>query len=239
MKRLTTVLVAAIFAPVAVVAASFEGKVAMEMSSGQGETTPMTFSIRPGASRIDISTQGHDVSVILDQTKGEMTILMPERSMYLVRPLPAANPTTPQSSKPDSVQVEKTDVHEKILGYDTVKYTAKTKEGGTTEAWVTDQLGTFLGLGNGGGPMGGGRPNGPGQLIWQDAFRGKDAFPLRVTTKNAQGFQIFRLEAISVEKKSLPDTVFTPPAGFQKLDMQNMMHGMGMPGGMRPPQSGD
>lgn len=241
MKLLTAILVAALLAPATVFASTFEGTVTMQMSSGRGETTPMTFSIRSGISRIDISARGHDVGMILDQNKNQMTMLLPERSMYLVRPLPMANSSTPQSAMSNDVQVEKTNEHEKILGYDTTKYVAKTKDG-TTEAWVTDQLGTFLGLGNaGGGPMGG-RPNGPAHMLWQDAFRGKDAFPLRVTTTNAQGKQTFRMEATSIEKKSLPDSLFTPPAGYQKLDMENMMRGMpgmqGMPGAMRPPPSG-
>ena len=39
-----------------------------------------------------------------------------------------------------------------------------------------------------------------------------------------------RMEVTSVEKQSLPDSLFTPPPGFKKFDPAEMMRGMGGPG---------
>ncbi|HVU33065.1 MAG TPA: DUF4412 domain-containing protein [Opitutaceae bacterium] len=242
MKKLTSLFAAiALLTPVVLSAAAFEGKVTMQMTGSRGRSMPMTFSVKPGFTRIDMSAHDHTVGVIIDQAKRETTILMPQQKMYMVRPMPAEDASAPaQGGSGGNVSVEKTGVHEKILGYDTTKYIAKTSEG-TTELWVTDELGTFMGLGNGGGnPMagafGGRQPAQGGGHAWEGAFRGKNMFPLRVTTTNAQGTETFRMEATSVEKVSLPDSVFAPPADYRKLDIENMMRGMGMPGmgGMRP-----
>jgi hypothetical protein len=54
---------------------------------------------------------------------------------------------------------------------------------------------------------------------------------MRIVMKNAKGTT--KMEVTSVEKASLPDSVFAPPEGWQKIDLGGMMGGF-MPGG-RPP----
>ena len=44
------------------------------------------------------------------------------------------------------------------------------------------------------------------------------------------GKEKFRLEVTSVEKTSLPDSLFAPPDGWRKFDLGAMMGGA-MPGG--------
>lgn len=230
MKILTSAFVAlALSAPIAVSAAGFEGKVAMKLTGQNGREMPMTFNLKSGLARIDVETGGHSFSAIMDSAKQQMTMLMPEQHMYMVRPMPKPAPTT-DNKKAEDVGIEKTDEHAKILGYDTTKYVAKTPQG-TTEIWVTDQLGTFPGINPGPG-----RPGRPArQQAWEEAFRGKDAFPLRVVGTSAEGKETNRMEVTSIEKVSLPDSLFAPPADYQEFNMEKMMGGrMGMPGGMHP-----
>lgn len=239
MKIVTAALTAiALVAPAVLSAADFEGVVQMNMTGSHDRTMPLTFSMKSGLTRIDMEpAPGMTAAAIMDPVKQEVTMVMPQQRMYMVQPLsggPAA-PMDAAKEKYGDAQLEKTNEHEKILGYDTTKYVAKTKDG-TTAAWMTDQLGTFMGLG-GGGPMGGHRGAAPGRG-WEELFKGKQAFPLRVVTTSANGRETFKLEATAIDKKTLPASLFQPPADFRKLDLGAMMQGMGMPGGM-PPGRGD
>jgi len=142
-------------------------------------------------------------------------------------------------ANPADVSFDKTGESDTILGYPCVKYVSKYKDS-TSEIWITDQLGTFMGFGSGGGPMGRSRSASSSQP-WEKMLVGKNFFPLRIVTHGTDGKESFRLEVTSVEKQSLPDSFFAPPEGFQKFDVGNMMRGMmpgGMPSGGRPPGSG-
>ena len=226
MKSLVSLLFAALLAPLAVHAADFEGTVAMKLSGPRGTPGEMTFSLAKGKSRIDMQTrEAGSPAMIFDHAKQEMTILMPEQRMYMVQPMPKPS-DLPAAARGENATVEKTGETERILGYDCVKYVSNSPEG-VTEIWVTDQLGTFMGLG-GGNPMGGGRNRMPD--AWASALRGQEAFPLRVITKAKNGKESFRMDATAVNKGAIPASAFTPPADFQKFDMQGMMRGMGMPG---------
>jgi hypothetical protein len=246
MKKILPLLIAAtLLPPVALSAGSFEGKVTMKIS-GPAEAPPqMTFSLKEGFSRIDVQgAESRSAAIIFDRANEQMTILMLAQKMYMTRPLPkpvatAATPGAPAAA--DSAPVEKTGTTEKILGYDCVKYVSKTKDT-TTEMWVTDQLGTFMGMG-GGNPMAGGMGGrrgaagprgGGGSQAWEQALSGLNVFPLRVVTTGG-GKETFRLEVTAIDKETLPASHFAPPADFQ--DMGAMMKGMGMPGGMGMPPS--
>lgn len=236
MKKLTTVLATIAFTlPLALSAAPFEGKVSMAMTDPRGQSMPMTMSIKSGKTRIDVEAQGHSMSMIMDQAKDSMTMLIHERQMYMVQPMPKPPAATgKEESNGSDVTIEKTGEHEKILGYDATKYIAKSKDA-TTELWMTDQLGTFMGFGGGGGnPFGGGRPQKtPALEAWQDAFRGKEMFPLRVISSSSDGKRSMKMEVTAIDKATLDDSAFTAPSDYH--DMAEMMRGMGMPPGMRPP----
>ena len=230
MKNLLPLLIA-LLAPVALSATSFEGKVTMKMSGPREAPPAMTFSLKDGFSRIDMAgADGHNSSVIFDAAKQEVTILIPDQKMYMTQVMQKPPATAAIAEGAADSGFEVTTTKEKILGYDCVKYIAKTKEG-TSEIWVTDQLGSFLGFG--GDPGGGGR-RGPGggvaaQQGWAQVLAGKGVFPLRVVTTTG-GKETYRMEATAVEKTALPASTFAAPADFKNLS--DMMRGMGMPGGM-------
>lgn len=233
MKNLLTLLTSLLVLPSALLAANFEGKVTMKLTGPREMPPEMIYSIKGTATRIDLSAnQAGRVAMITDSTKSEMTILMLDQKMFMTQPIPkATGNTTAAAGQVPEATVEKTSVTEKILGYDCVKYVSKSK-GVTTDLWVTEQLGSFAGLG-GGNPMAGGMggrgrgaPSAAQSSSWEKALSGMNAFPLRVVSSEG-GKETFRLEATAVEKTSLPASAFVAPEGFQ--DLSAMMRGMGMP----------
>lgn len=232
MKHLTRfLLTAALLLPVALSAASFEGKVVMTMTSPKNEPIPMTLSVKEGFSRTDmkLGKEGMTASMIMDQAKQQIITLMPQQKMYMVMAMP--KPEDFSDGKTDAktdYTFEKTGETAKICGYNCTKYIATFKDG-KSEIWATDQLGTYLGTGGGGGGMGGQRGKNAQAYAWEKALIGKNFFPLRTVVFGKDGKEAVRMEATSVEKQSLPASLFAPPADFQKFEMPpmgDMMKGM-------------
>jgi hypothetical protein len=85
-----------------------------------------------------------------------------------------------------------------------------------------------MGLANSGGSPFGGRKQSANAAKWEEALKGsKGGFPLRVISHDAKGKETFRMEAKKIEPGPLPDSLFAPPAGYQKFEMPNM-------GGLNP-----
>jgi hypothetical protein len=214
-------LATTLFTSASVTAKAFEGTIQMTMSDGSGQPRPLAYSIKQGLVRTDIQAEGMMATAILNFAKDEMIMLMPGQPMYMVMPLKSsASKATGQNVEQSTL--ENTGMKEKILGYECTKYLVRSKEG-ITEIWATEELGEFMGLGGGmSGPMGkGNAPSG-----WEKALVGKSFFPLRVVSNTGKK-EKFRLETTAVERKSLPDSHFAPPAGYQKFDMGGMMQGLG------------
>ena len=218
-----TLVLAAVLCPAAVHAASFEGKVSFKMTS-DGKAQDMVYNIKGDKIRLEMPGVKGMGGMILDTTKKETTMIMDEQRMYMTMAMPDAAPTA-QKGKNEDVKLENTGMTETILGYTATKYLS-TAEGTTTEMWLAEGLGTFMSAG--GNPMAGGRRGGgsPAPQAWERALAGKELFPLRVVGKNKSGKETFRMEATSINKQSLPESMFAPPAGYQKFDMGGMMKGM-------------
>jgi hypothetical protein len=220
MKLLTPLLtLAALAATPALPAQTFEGKVTMKVTARSGPME-LSYSVKGGRVRVDMGATG---AMIIDRDQGQMMILIPQRSMYMVRPLPGAMAAPPTGSGPDhsDTSLQQTGVTETILGYVCTKYVV-TYPGGSTELWLTDQLGTFMGFGSGMTGPGGGRPGAPS--AWEQVLHGKNFFPMRVVSTGAE---TFKLEVTAVAKQPLDAALFDPPAGWQKFDMGAMMGGFG------------
>jgi hypothetical protein len=163
--------------------------------------------------------------------------------MYMTMALPDAAKEAMEKRNQD-VQLEKTNETEKILGYTATKY-LMTDKNTETELWLAEGLGTFMGFSNNKNPMARGR--GPEAPAWERALAGKELFPMRVVGyekgsgssnkgkgdekgkgkgKSDGGPVSYRMEVTAIDKTSLPDSMFVPPAGYQKFDMGGMMKGM-------------
>lgn len=206
-------------------ARAFEGKVTQTITAAKGESQTLSYSMKGDKLRTDMSAEGHEMSSIMDLAKLEIIMLMPEQKMYMVMPIkkPVEQAMAPQGES--TADVEVTGKTETILGYKCSQILVKDK-GSVTEMWVADGLGTFMGLGNGGGggnPMagmfGGGGKKSANAAKWEEALKGKGGFPLRVISRDAKGRQSFKMEATKIEPGSLPDSLFAPPAGYEKFAM--------------------
>jgi len=214
----------------AVSAAEFEGVVQMKMSDGKSAHS-IQYQVKEGFVRTDVQiSPGRASSIIMDFKNKRMIILMPGQNMYMTRPFPEAlanpapRPANDTGHSPPAMP-QKTGETKTILGYHCVKYVSHAG-GSTVEMWVTDELGNFAGLG--GSP--GGRSGTP--PAWEKALIGRGFFPLLVTGTTAAG-KAFSLEVVSVDKQSLPDSIFAPPAGARQFDMGNMLGPGGILGGQR------
>lgn len=223
-KLLSLLVVCALVAPTAVSAATFEGKVSFKMTAGRDKPMDIAYSIKGSKLRIEMPGQKGG-GMIMDPAKREMIMMMDEQKMYMTMTLPEAA-VEAATKKADEVQLQKTSETEKILGYTATKYIVTDKNGSTTDMWLAEGLGTFMSF-NQGNPMGG-KPNNANAQAWERALAGKELFPLRVVGKDKAAKETFRMEVTGIEKKSLPDSFFAPPADYQKLDMG----GMGGMGGM-------
>jgi hypothetical protein len=222
MKTSLRVFLASILlVPAALSAASFEGKVSFKMSSGRGEPQQITYNIKGDKVRMEMPGQKTMGGMIMDTTKREMIMIMDEQKTYMVMAVPDLAVDAIEK-RGEEVTLEKTGETEKILGYTATKYIS-THEGTKTDLWLAEGLGTFMGFNNN-NPMGGRRKSAP--QAWERALAGKELFPLRVAGRDKSGKESFRMEVTAIDKTSLPDSLFAPPAGYQKFDMGGMMKGM-------------
>lgn len=210
-------------------AGAFEGKVSLAMTAEKGRTMNLDYSIKGQQLRTDMNAEGHQVTSIMDLAKLEMLMLMPEQKMYMVMPIKKPIEQAREKAGESTAEVEVTGKTETILGYKCSQILVKDK-GSVTEMWVADGLGAFMGLGQGGGgggnPMagmfGGGGKKSANAAKWEEALKGKGGFPLRVITRDAKGRDSFKMEATKIEPGSLSDSLFSPPAGYQKFEMPDL-----------------
>jgi hypothetical protein len=202
-------------------ASSFEGKVTLAITAEKGRTMNMDYSIKGQKLRTDMSADGHQMSSIMDLNKLEMLMLMPEQKMYMVMPIKKPVEEAVKKSEAHTADIEVTGKTDTILGYKCDQILVKDK-GTVTEVWVAEGLGVFMGLnqGGGGGPFGGRKSANAAK--WEEALKGKGGFPLRVVSRDAKDRQTFKMEATKIEPGSLPDSLFAPPAGYQKFQMPDL-----------------
>jgi hypothetical protein len=206
------------------------------MTSGREKPQDITYSIKGGKMRIDMPSMQGKGGMIMDTSKREMIMVMDEQKMYMTVAL--SEDDAKKLAKGDDLKLEKTNETEKILGYTATRYIS-TSGNETTDLWLAEGIGTFMSF-NQSNPMARGR-GGQGQAAWERALAGKDLFPLRVVGRQgvrggkgkdgkgkggSEGRESFRMEATAIDKQTLPDSIFTPPAGYQKFDMGGMMKGL-------------
>ncbi|MBI2813917.1 MAG: DUF4412 domain-containing protein [Opitutae bacterium] len=210
-------------------AGGFEGKVSLAITAGKGQAMNLDYSMKGRQLRTDMNAEGHQMTSLMDLDKLEVLMLMPEQQMYMVMPIKKPIEQAMEKAGDGTADVEVTGKTETILGYKCNQILVKDR-GSVTEVWAAEGLGAFMGLGQGGGgggnPMagmfGGGGRKGGGGAKWEEALKGKGGFPLRVITRDAKGKDTFKMEATKIEPGSLPDSLFSPPAGYQKFEMPDI-----------------
>jgi hypothetical protein len=223
MNKITSLLLCLLFAPAVIFAGNFEGKIRFSMKSPRhDQPTFMDYSMKEGFVRIDITgtdsrSQGKTITSIWDLNKHEMYTLMPDQKMYMVMKTDDIAALA-QGAQTD-VQIEKTGETEKILGYTATKYLVKdTARDTTSEVWTADGIGTFINA-----AMGFKKKGGMSPVEKELAARG--AFPLRMISHDSSGAETSRMEAVSIDKKSIPDDTFTVPGDYHAFSLGNLLGG--------------
>lgn len=190
---------------------AFEGVVTFQSSAGPEGQQTVQYSVKGGKVRMDMSGMGMSAYSIFDMDSKTFRMVMPQQHMYLERAIP--NTQAVADSAMQHSKIEWTGKKETIAGHECEHANITDPTGTVVDACLAKGLGSFMGMG---GPGGRGGPRGGG-TGWAEQLG--NVFPLKVV-------QDGRVEMLvtSIEKKSLDDSLFTVPSGYQK---------MGMPGGGR------
>jgi hypothetical protein len=198
-------------------AKDFEGHIKMEIRDGKN-AMPLTYSVKKDRMRMDLSAEGTTMTSLVDFEKKEMIVLMPGQNMYMVM---AMQDVAGAASKANTgTPLEKTSETETILGYLCTKYVS-TERGVTTEIWAAEGIGNFMAANSSGNPMRQAARN-----KWEQDLVDKGAFPLRVVSRNRGGKETSRMEVVAIDKRSVPDSHFAIPDGYQRFEMGGMMKGL-------------
>jgi hypothetical protein len=195
--------------PVAVLAQSFEGEITLRYPAEKN--SQITVQTKGGKVRMNVS-MGEQSGVMINDGAGSVITLMPTRKIY-VRP-PVLQGVTDTLS---GWSFTATGRHDTVLGYACEYYTVKSEDLPTLngDQWcVTSALG-FLGVG-------------PAQGVSASVLR--KTFPkgfFALKSVNAKG--VVNAEVIKIERKSLDDALFAPPADYTEMKMP------AMPGGLPKP----
>jgi hypothetical protein len=185
----------------------FEGKVTFNVYD-DGESHTVEYFVKDNKIRFDANEEGQQGQIVMDPSAKQVMIIMPQQKMYMVMPIPDTNMDSDNSGKmDDDTKFVKTGETKEILGYTAEKWTYK--DGNDVgEAWMTKDVGALRLFNN---PMQEDKPD------WQKDLEGAGYFPLLVLENGKKVYEVTK-----VEKKSLDESMFEAPAGFQKMDMPMM-----------------
>ncbi len=192
---------------------TFEGLV--RYSGGEaGKPLPVDYYFKGHRLRMVVRAgRGAGTATLVDLRAHEMTVLVPQMRRYMVVRMPEASGG---AAAGDWAPTGKTSV---LLGYACRQY-RYSGPSGRADIWATRALGAFPGF-----PTTGASAAAAGL---ERAFQERGLFPLKVTLWSPAGKELSRLEAVRVEARRLPDSLFEPPAGYSAMGMPGAAAG-GMP----------
>jgi len=216
----------------------------MKMDAGDQKEMEMTYSLKGQHSRIETKVantpEGHAV-MLWDMEAAKMTTLIPSRKMYMTMDLKETAANMREAAK----EMKKSNGEEEDANFPKLTPTGKqeTIAGYPCEHWLMgDKQDIDMCVAKGIGYFGMGGQSGsafglaknlmfsPKLLAaaaahpeWVKFLQG-GAFPLKLSmTKD--GEVKMTMEATRIERKPLDDSLFTIPADYKELNMQNMMGG--------------
>jgi Domain of unknown function (DUF4412) len=183
---------------------TFEGVVTIQVDAGPSGQQPMQYSVKGNKVRMDISTQGMQMVMLFDGATHTMDMVIPMRQMYMERTVD--DPRVMADSVVAASKIDWTGKKETIAGYACEHANITDDQGQATDVCLAKGLGGFVQVGSGmggRGSMGGGWEGHIGQL-----------FPLKVERNGAVEMLVTK-----IEKKSIDDSIFSIPDGYQKMTM--------------------
>lgn len=185
----------------------FEGKVTFNVYD-KGESHTLEYYVKGDKLRFDANEEGQQGQVIVDPAAKHFMIIMPEQKMYMVMQIPDMKMNPEESGKMnEDTKFVKTGETKQILGYTAEKWTYS--DGNDKgEAWMTKDIGGFSLFDN---PMQKEKPE------WQKDIETAGYFPLEVYENGEKVYEV-----TNIDKKTLDESMFQAPAGYQKMDMPTM-----------------
>jgi hypothetical protein len=185
---------------------SFEGIVVYQIRDFQSIESLSLFMKR-GRLRIEGPEQEEGNAILLDYGRKKSFIIVSGREQYVELSVVHAPPKG--SRVPPKVNVQKTDLTDEIEGYECDQFLA-TVDTLEYEIWATKGLGTagsFL-------------TSQVSEWMWKILDMGY--FPMRFIERDATGEESGRFEVISVTKKSLSESLFRVPSGYEKIEPEEL-----------------
>jgi hypothetical protein len=192
----------------------FEGEVELAMKTSPGVGVgPLVFYVKGDRMRVELKTtvlSSTPISMVyIVDTSKHVSYIIDDKSKSVVvvhtKDRSAADASAAAMTKPRKTG---TDV---VAGHPCTVYETTTSGGSYSvraETCLAEDLGSPL-LGPIAGLVGG---NSPLEML------GGSGFPLRMRTYDGSGALLFSMEATRVERKTEPDTLFEPPAGYATVD---------------------
>ncbi|HCA81134.1 MAG TPA: hypothetical protein DEP53_15495 [Bacteroidetes bacterium] len=192
---------------------SFEGIIHVQFQSVDAFQL-LELSVKQGKIRVDATYRESGFAyVLLDYNARKRYLVLPSRELYLEFALPDFRGDLRQAKIP--VNFEKTGSTEVIAGYLCEQLKAKFDEG-EIAIWATTEIGspgTFYLV--------------PGSVQielepWQKEILSFGYFPLKMVLDDGSGEQRVVFEATAIEKKSLGESRFLIPSGYEKTTVEEL-----------------
>ncbi len=204
----------------------FEGVVEYDMT-GSGQAIHTIYYQKGSHVRTEMNVGGQAAAMIMDGTTGTMITIMPSQKMYMTMNFRSMAAGMQRQSR-DSVHLPKitaTGRHETIAGHD-CEHVLMTNETDHSQVdmCVARGMGYYMSGGAGGGR--GARdfwsniPNAddPRYAEFRRQFAG-GFFPLKMEMKDEHGQVQMTMVATKIDRRSLSDDLFKPPADYTEMKM--------------------
>jgi hypothetical protein len=212
-------------------AGPFEGEITMNVTEAGKPPHAITYDVKGSKMRFDAPAEAGPAGggyVIFDGANKKMTSVSDAKKTAFVMdmngmggPAGMANPAIAQAAQKKPT-IDKTGKTDTVAGYSCDIWKVTEDNGDKGELCVAKGI-TF--------PMMGRQASG-----WMSSL--DDYFPLRAVMSDPSGKEKNRMEVTKIEKKSFDDSKFEVPAGYQTMNMGDMMKGLGGLRGMGGPMGG-
>jgi uncharacterized protein DUF4412 len=227
------VLAAPLGTAVAQIPQPFEGVVEYNMTMGV-RTVHTTYYQKGTRVRTEMDMGGQEgmggmggMAMIIDGATGTMTSIVPSQKIYMTMNLREMAAGIHQQGRDTTPlpKITSTGRHETIAGHDCEHVIMTSgRDHSQVDMCVARGMGYYM--------SGGGSGPGAAQSFWSNIPNANDPryaefrrqfangfFPLRMETKNDQGQVEMTMVATKVDRRSLSDDLFHPPADFREMKM--------------------
>lgn len=190
---------------------SFEGTISYA-ATDRGGAHRVTYAISTGFMRLEVTGASEESILIVDAGAQILYVVLPARQIYLQMRMASAGRGAGSDARLE--RPVRTGRHGRVAGYRCQVWLLR-DTGGETEICSTPGLGTVK-MGE--------NPYDPrlSGATWYGRLAAEGLFPLRVVTRDGDGREISRLEAIRVRRTRLDRSLFRPPPDFRQYRLPTL-----------------